>query len=105
VIAVTAIDVERRIYDGAVQGEQIDFAAPGVDVFVPAGTGGRYITGTSIAAPFVAARIAADPNIASARTSADAIRALARSAQDLGAAGRDAVYGYGLPALGGHCTP
>lgn len=105
VIAVTAIDVERRIYDGAVQGEQIDFAAPGVDVFVPAGTGGRYVTGTSIAAPFVAARIAADPNIASARTSADAIRALARSAEDLGAAGRDAVYGYGLPALGGHCTP
>jgi hypothetical protein len=102
VIAVTAIDAESRIYDSAVQGEQIDFAAPGVDVFVPI-RGGRYVTGTSIAAPFVAARIAADPNAASARTAADVTKALAKSAADLGAPGRDAVYGYGLPRLKGAC--
>ena len=42
------------------RGDHIDFAAPGVDVFVPVG-GGRYLTGTSISAPFVTALIAADP--------------------------------------------
>jgi hypothetical protein len=104
VIAVTAIDVERKVYDRAVQGEQIDFAAPGVDVFVSVGGEGRYVTGTSIAAPFVAARIAADPRIARAKSSADVTRALAKSATDLGAPGRDAVYGYGLPGLGSHCA-
>jgi hypothetical protein len=104
VIAVTAIDVERKVYHSAVQGEQIDFAAPGVDVFVRVGNGGKYVTGTSIAAPFVAARIAADPGAASARTSAGVIAALAKSATDLGAPGRDTVYGYGLPGLQDHCA-
>lgn len=103
VIAATAIDIESKVYDGAVQGEQIDFAAPGVDVFVTVGGDGRYVTGTSIAAPFVAARIAADPRAASASTSAGVTQALAKSATDLGAPGRDAVYGYGLPGLKNRC--
>jgi hypothetical protein len=103
VIAVTAIDVEGKVYDSAVQGAQIDFAAPGVDVFVPVGGDGKYVTGTSVAAPFVTARIAADPDVLAAKDAADAALALATSATDLGAPGRDAVYGYGLPKLTGSC--
>ena len=57
-IAVTAVDAALEPYDRAPRGEHIDVAAPGVDVFVPAG---GYMTGTSIAAPFVTAAIAADP--------------------------------------------
>ena len=34
-IAVTAVDAELDAYDRAPRGEHIDFAAPGVDVFVP----------------------------------------------------------------------
>ncbi len=102
VIAVTAVDVEGKVYGNAVQGEQIDFAAPGVDVFVLVG-GGKYVSGTSIAAPFVTARIAADQRVRSAKGSGDVMRALARSTRDLGAPGRDSVYGYGLPKLRESC--
>lgn len=101
VIAVTAIDVEGKIYDNAVRGAQIDFAAPGVDVFVPAGEGGKYVSGTSIAAPFVTARIAADQTAMSSTGSRDVVDALAKSATDLGSPGRDAVFGYGVPKLDG----
>ena len=103
VIAVTAIDVESKVYDGAVRGAHIDFAAPGVDVFVPVGGSGEYVTGTSVAAPYVTARIAADPRVLSARTAGETIKALAASSTDLGAPGRDPVYGYGLPTLKDGC--
>jgi len=103
VIAVTAIDVENKIYDNAVQGAQIDFAAPGVEVFVPVGRDGRYVTGTSVAAPFVTARIAADPLALSATTAGAVTKSLAASSTDLGAPGRDAVYGFGLPKLNDGC--
>jgi hypothetical protein len=105
VVAVTAIDVESKIYDNAVRGAHIDFAAPGVDVFVPVGGSGEYVTGTSVAAPYVTALIAADPRVLSARTAGEAVKALADASTDLGATGRDAVYGYGLPKLKDGCAP
>jgi hypothetical protein len=103
VIAVTAIDVDGKIYDNAVHGAHIDFAAPGVDVFVPVGGTGEYVTGTSVAAPYVTARIAADPRALSAKTAGETMKALVESSADLGAPGRDAVYGYGLPKLKDGC--
>jgi hypothetical protein len=103
VIAVTAIDVERKVYGSAVQGEQIDFAAPGVDVFVPVGRDGKYVTGTSVAAPFVTARIAADPLALTAKTAGALVKSLVSSSTDLGVPGRDDVYGHGLPRLGEGC--
>jgi hypothetical protein len=103
VIAVTAIDVESRVYDSAVRGEQIDFAAPGVDVFVTVGSEGKYVSGTSVAAPFVTTRIAADTRALSGKTAGAVMKSLAASSTDLGAPGRDAVYGYGLPRLNDGC--
>ncbi len=99
VIAVTAVDANKALYRRAVTGPHIDIAAPGVDLFV----GGRYVTGSSFAAPFVTAYLAA----AGPRgMTAEAARALLRStAADLGAPGRDPAFGEGLLNLGQRCAP
>lgn len=82
VVGVTAVDGDLRIWRRATQGPHVDFAAPGVKV--PA-AGGEW-TGTSLAAPVVAGlllRRGVGPE------------ALAPLARDLGAPGRDPVFGHG----------
>jgi subtilisin family serine protease len=64
-----------------------------------AGVAGAAYTrarGTSFAAPLVAGLLAASLHEPDAAKATLAVAALARSAVDLGAAGRDAVYGHGL---------
>lgn len=100
VIAVTAIDAQRRRYSAANTGPYIEFAAPGVDLYVANGTGGHYATGTSFAAPIVAALAARFA--ARGVTSVDALRARLRAKSvDLGLPGRDNAYGWGLVSWGG----
>ncbi|MEP3276568.1 MAG: S8 family serine peptidase [Stappiaceae bacterium] len=104
VIAVTAVDRHERIFRRAVQGEHVDFAAPGVNVWTAASVrGARSKTGTSFAAPFVTAVVAiAARKLESA--DAEAVRkALAASSRDLGGTGRDPVFGYGLIQGTGLC--
>ncbi|WP_420560607.1 S8 family serine peptidase [Tepidicaulis sp.] len=101
VIAVTAIDAARRIYVKANQGAYVDFAAPGVDIWLAkAQGGGSYRSGTSYAAPFVLALSAALMTAAPAEARADPlthVRAqLKAHAEDLGAPGYDPVFGFGL---------
>lgn len=96
VIAVTAVDVEGRVYRNAVRGPHVDVAAPGVDVMLSTAGRPRFVTGTSIATPFVTARLAADPSVATARGVSDARNVLAETSAELGPSGRDAVFGYGL---------
>lgn len=95
VISVTAVDAAGRHFRGATTGGHVDFAAPGVDLYVAAPGGGTYATGTSYAAPIVAAlaaRLAAQ-----GLRDAEAVRAaLRRAARDLGAPGRDPETGWGL---------
>jgi subtilisin family serine protease len=99
-IAVTAVDAELDAYERAQHGPYIDFAAPGVDVFVRV-EGGRYLSGTSIATPFVTALIAAEPGGAG---SVDAVRTrLAQNSVDIGAAGPDDVFGTGLATAAAPC--
>ncbi|WP_424934321.1 S8 family serine peptidase [Amaricoccus macauensis] len=100
-IGVTAVDAAEGPYARAPEGSHIDFAAPGVDVFVPTGAG--YMSGTSIAAPFVTAMIAAEPGLAGGGSASALRRGLAQSSRDLGPEGRDEIYGYGLPQTGGGC--
>jgi len=60
VIGVTAVDNHSQPYAEANRGDTIDFAAPGVRIWTPGPTApGSYYTGTSFAAPFVTAAIAA----------------------------------------------
>lgn len=95
VVAVSAVDVRLRPSRLAARGTHITFAAPGVGINVAApGNKTRLVDGTSFAAPFVAAayamRIDGDARID--RIEQD----LVASARDLGAPGRDPVYGWGL---------
>jgi subtilisin family serine protease len=97
VVGVTAVDAQNRIYRYANRGSHVDFAARGVAVAAIDAKGGvRDATGTSFAAPVVAARLArqmAKPDPAAAQK---AIRALEAEARDLGPRGRDPIYGAGL---------
>ena len=104
VIAVTAVDADARIYRRAQRGDHLDLAAPGVEVWTAASISGlRPKTGTSFAVPFVTAALARLKAAAPDQT-ADALRArLAATARDLGAPGRDPVFGHGLLSAAGLC--
>jgi hypothetical protein len=105
VIGVTAVDNHSEVYADANRGDDVDFAAPGVRIWTPGGTAaGSYHTGTSFAAPFVTAAVAA--RIAgAAKLDADAIAdQLAAMAVDLGQPGRDPVFGRGLIQVVNPCS-
>ncbi|WP_254871260.1 S8 family serine peptidase [Pseudooceanicola sp. HF7] len=103
VIGVTAVDADRAIYRDAVQGRQVDVAAPGVDVLLKLDGRMVFATGTSIAAPFVTARIASDPGLYDAP--AARVRAGLRGlSDDLGAPGPDPVFGAGLVKAPPRCA-
>jgi minor extracellular protease Epr len=58
-IAVTAVDDLGKIYARANRGDYIDVAAPGVHIWSAGADGrGRFVDGTSFAAPFVSAEVA-----------------------------------------------
>ena len=97
VVGVTGVDPGRRVLPEALQGPQVMFAAPGAQVAVAAGE--REYTaarGTSYATPLVAGLIALRLREARPDAAARTLAALAREAIDLGAPGRDTVYGQGL---------
>jgi hypothetical protein len=103
VIAVTAVDSGKTIYDRASRGDYVDFSAPGVRIWVPDGDdAGQYHSGTSFAVPYVTATIAAARH-AGAATASEAEAALASAAEDLGDTGRDPVFGWGLIRAGSLC--
>ena len=58
VIAVTAVDAFKDLYAQASFGDQVEFAAPGVDLLVAEGDGQAYRSGTSYAAAVASALIA-----------------------------------------------
>ena len=94
VVAVTATDNRGRAFRLANRGEYVDIAAPGVNIrHAQAGGGYAASSGTSYAVPFVtvaAARLLqlnGEPNLM--------LDALYASAVDVGAPGRDQIYGYG----------
>jgi serine protease len=119
VISVSAVDAQRRLASYSNTGAQVDVAAPGGDSSVdlngdgyPDGilsTAGRvsassvnfvysFLNGTSMAAPHVAGVLALMKSVNPALTPADVDAMLASGAlsDDLGAAGRDDQFGYGL---------
>ena len=104
VLAVTAVNTGKTVFRRANQGEYIDFAAPGVEVWTAASVrGGKPKTGTSFAVPFITAAAAlalsSDPSAGSAQI----VSLLAPLAEDLGPAGNDPVYGHGLVRVGFLC--
>jgi hypothetical protein len=108
VLAVTAVAGDLRVYRRAGRGAHIALAAPGVDVWAAraGGSGERAYqpySGTSFAAPYVTAVSAL--LLAHRHSPESAARALTGGARDLGAPGRDPVFGHGLvrapPSCGG----
>lgn len=104
VVAVTALDAALRPYRNANRGPYIDFAAPGVDVWA-AGSGnkGRYYSGTSYAAPFVSAVLAANQVVQNKTNPSHMIKNVRSRAQDLGKRGKDPIFGWGLVQAKGAC--
>lgn len=102
VVAVTAVDAKLNIYKHATRGDYIAFSAPGVDVWTAApGRDGVYVSGTSYAAPFVTAALAGARS-ANPKAAWPALeRQLERAARDLGAPGKDPVFGWGLAQAAG----
>jgi hypothetical protein len=92
VIGVTGVDPENHALLEAGRGPHVMFSAPGSDLVAPNSLGELVrVRGTSFAAPLVAGKLW------SARTApGDPRRVLAQQALDLGAPGRDPVFGEGL---------
>ncbi|CAH0312001.1 hypothetical protein ROS9278_04974 [Roseomonas sp. CECT 9278] len=92
-IAVAAVDVQGRPWARSAAGPHIAFAAHGVEVTLdaPGSPAARRWSGTSFAAPVVAAALAGLPRLGPA-----GLQDLATLARDAGAPGRDPVFGWGL---------
>ena len=97
VVGVTGVTRAQRVLPEAAQGPQVMFAALGAQLSA-AQMGGGYgnVRGTSFAAPRVAALLAQQMQQPGVATAQSAIARLAATARDLGAPGRDPVYGWGL---------
>jgi len=101
VVGVTAIDLARRIYRRAGRGAHVDFSAPGVRVRAASVRGGyASMSGTSFATPVVAALIALRISGRTPQARGELSR-LSRSVLDLGAPGKDEIYGHGLLVIDG----
>jgi filamentous hemagglutinin family protein len=97
VIAVTATDVDDKLFTGANRGKYISVAAPGVDILVPAPEGNYQITtGTSVAAAEVSGIVALLLERNPKLTPADIRRILTASAKRLAPGERDDNFGSGL---------
>jgi subtilisin family serine protease len=96
VIAVSATDDHDRLFSASNRGGYVAVAAPGVDIFLPAPDDKYQMTsGTSFSAAYVSgiAALALERNPA---LKPDEFRAiLMRTARDLGAPGRDDLFGAG----------
>lgn len=105
VVAVTAVDAQLSIYKHATHGSYITFSAPGVDIWTAApGKDGVYVSGSSYAAPFVTAALAIVHQAKPKASWPVLIEKMEHSARDLGTAGKDPVYGWGLVQASG-CRP
>ena len=95
VVGVTGVDAHQRVLIEAGQGPQVEFAAPGMPT-AASGRGAARMRGTSFAAPIVAGLLANRLSAGDAAQTQSALAWLRGQARDLGAHGRDNVYGYGL---------
>jgi subtilisin family serine protease len=104
VIAVTAVDHEGKVFEGANRGDYIAFAAPGVRIWIPGRNAlGQFETGTSFAAPYVAAAAALAVRGSGAEAAESVLHELAAHSLHLGPPGRNPIYGFGLPKIAASC--
>jgi len=103
VIAVTALDRDNNPYVKANRGPYIDFAARGVQIYTAVPRGGRLMSGTSFATPYLVVLLAVQIEAGAPKSPARLAEMLSRQAIDLGEPGRDDVFGWGLVNLWPSC--
>ena len=105
VIAVSATNKSDRIANFSSVGPQVDLAAPGVSIYSTyKGSTYKTLDGTSMASPHVAGTAAlvltqttkCDSDLNGICSPAEVQQRLEATAEDLGAVGRDDLYGSGL---------
>lgn len=99
-IAVSAVNQNQRYEVYSNYGALVDFCAPGSGIQATT-VGGSVVscTGTSFAAPHITAVVALLKILEPAATPARVYALLRTYAYDLGVAGKDNIYGWGIPIL------
>jgi hypothetical protein len=96
VIAVSATDAQDKLFAASNRGNHIAISAPGVDIFLPAPDGKYQMTsGTSFSAAYVSGLAALVLERNPALKPEDVRTILTKTARDLGAPGRDDLFGAG----------
>jgi subtilisin family serine protease len=96
VIAVSATDAQDRLFTASNRGSHIAIAAPGVDIFLPAPDEKYQMTsGTSFSAAYVSGLAALILERNPALKPGEVRAILVKTARDLGAPGRDDLFGAG----------
>jgi subtilisin family serine protease len=96
VIAVTATDAQDRLFAASNRGSHIAISAPGVDIFLPAPDEKYQMTsGTSFSAAYVSGLAALMLERNPALKPGEVRALLMKTARDLGAPGRDDLFGAG----------
>ena len=102
VIGVGAVDADKQISDFSLQNEYVDIVAPGSAVYGLSAASLTYKpgNGTSFSTPIVVAAAALARSVDPTITADRFLALMQETAEDLGAPGRDDVYGGGLLNLG-----
>lgn len=101
VIAVSAVNKNNVRISSSSTGKEVELAAPGYDILSTYPTnlessGYAYMTGTSMAAPFVTGMAALYKEKYPTYSNVEIRKLLQENALDLGVVGKDNKYGYGL---------
>ena len=102
VVSVAAIDARDGVAPFSNENADVELSAPGVDI-LSTKLGGGYVrmSGTSMATPHVAGAASLLWGLTPSATASTIRGRLDAAVDDLGAAGRDAAYGYGVVDLAG----
>lgn len=107
-IVVSALDQNLQKAEFSNWGDSVDVAAPGVDIVscvpnlnggIPQGDDTASMSGTSMAAPHIAAIAAMIKLEDPSRTPQQVEKVIIKQCKDLGNTGWDSMYGWGIPDL------